>query len=100
MGSLFGGGCQLLVTGCLDRLNLILDQAKSRHVPPELGQRVRWRRLIIGCTQAFKALGGLVQGRSEAADAPRTRRRSMAGTIPATSQVDWLISTTATSVLF
>lgn len=40
MGFPFGGCCRLLVTGCLDRLNLILNQAKSCHIPLELGQRV------------------------------------------------------------
>ena len=66
MGSLFGGCRQLLFPGLLDRFNL-LDQTKPRHIPPKLGQRLRWDRFIIGCAQPL-TLGRLAQGWLEAAD--------------------------------
>jgi len=58
----------------LDLPDLLGKQAQSRHLAPQLGQRVRRYRLCLWSTQPLELLRGRAQGRFEAADAEPCER--------------------------
>src|SRR6516162_3842788 len=58
----------------LDLPDLLGKQAQSRHLAPQLGQRVRRYRLCLWSTQPLELLRGRAQGRFEAADAAPCER--------------------------
>src|SRR6516162_3388947 len=53
----------------LDLLDLLLDEAQTIHVAPQLGQRVRRHRSTLRCLQCLQLPGRLSQVRPEAANA-------------------------------
>src|SRR6516164_4280807 len=58
----------------LDLPDLLGEQAQSRHLAPQLGQRVRRYRLSLRRAQPLELLRGRAQGRFEAADAEPCER--------------------------
>ena len=58
----------------LDLPDLLGKQAQSRHLAPQLGQRVRRHRFSLWCAQPLELLRGRTQGCFEAADAEPCER--------------------------
>ena len=69
MWSITGRLLEMLQTNILDLPYLITDEPPADHVAMQLSQGVERDRLPLGCAQAFKAFGGLLQLGIESADA-------------------------------